>query len=251
MRHAEPDRHVIEDDGYSQHELRYHDAGQRQRADTGARAPQDAGNRHGRTGRKPRQTAVNELHAHRIGNGIGGAAQDAIGHQRPEHQRPRIGGVTRPEPGGECPPDDLHRQQRGERPHPGAGAIIAARITVDQIKRRPDAAGHDDESIGQMCRQPFRRHLRPIDQAGCDHPPADGPLQAAQRKQRQQPQLVTSWNLAANPEPRQRQRKRQPDQPAEQPVDIFPEKDALELGQAHAAVHQLILARLLIQRKLL
>ena len=88
------------------------------------------------------------------------------------------------------------------------------------------------------------------DEARRHHPPADRALQRAEHQQRQQSRLVPGRDRAARPENGKRHCIGQPDQPTEQAMNIFPEKNALELGKRHAAVHQLILRARLIGSEL-
>ena len=48
----------------------------------------------------------------------------------------------------------------------------------------------------------------------------------------------------APPEPEERHEKDEPDRPAEQAMEVLPPEDALELGERHALVDQLVLGRL-------
>src|SRR3546814_12517210 len=73
--------------------------------------------------------------------------------------------------------------------------------------------------------------LRPVNQARGDHPPADSPLKTAKGEQADEAPAIAGWNGATRPEPEEREGKGQADDAAEQPVDIFPEIDFLELGQ--------------------
>src|SRR3546814_2464181 len=70
----------------------------------------------------------------------------------------------------------------------------------------------------------------------CDHPPADRPLQSDKRRQREQPPAIARRNHAPPRIENERHEQRQPDQPAEDAVEPFPEEDRLERRKRHAEV---------------
>ena len=76
-----------------------------------------------------------------------------------------------------------------------------------------------------------------VDEAGRNHPPADGALQAAESEQRQQSRLEVRLQHAGEPEKNERQREHGADQPPEQAVGPFPPVDELEAGKRHVGIH--------------
>src|SRR3546814_14867220 len=89
--------------------------------------------------------------------------------------------------------------------------------------------------------------LRPFDQAGNDHPPADGPLECAKRKYDGQPPAKTLRNGTFPSKPGEGQREGHADQPSKQTMNIFPEENELEIRHRPIAVDCLLLGRLLVE----
>ena len=87
-----------------------------------------------------------------------------------------------------------------------------------------------------MRRKPVGRHVQPAGQARGDHPPADGPLQTAQRAQQQQPPGPAVRDAPTRQEPQEPGEPDQPDEPAQEAVPPLPPIDRLELGQRHPVV---------------
>src|SRR5690349_2537558 len=94
--------------------------------------------------------------------------------------------------------------------------------------------------------EPVLRDADPADQARGHHPPADGPLRRAERKNPPQPQLQATRNPATPEKPDEGKQESRPDQSPEQTMRPFPPVDGLELGQRHPAVELLVLCRRLI-----
>ncbi len=90
------------------------------------------------------------------------------------------------------------------------------------------------------------RHAHVVDQAALHHVPAHRALQSAEDEDAEELPRVTGRNLAARGEPDERREKHETDQTAEEPVDVLPPEDALELGDRHRVIGQLVLRRLLV-----
>jgi hypothetical protein len=92
--------------------------------------------------------------------------------------------------------------------------------------------------------EPDVADVGPVDEARGDHPPADRALQGAEREDEAELPAIAARDRPLPREPQQGQSESEADDPAEQPVDIFPEIDALEVLEAHSAVDELILRAL-------
>ena len=112
-----------------------------------------------------------------------------------------------------------------------------------QPTRHHHRGGEDQRGKRQMGRQPVLADRDPVDQAGRHHPPADGALQPAEREQGGEARAISLWDCPAPPEPQQGEREDHADGAADQPVQILPEKDVLELAERHAPVDLPIFGR--------
>src|ERR1700734_1284774 len=74
-----------------------------------------------------------------------------------------------------------------------------------------------------------------------DHIPADAAFERAQGEDQRELGRERARDAAARPEIKERQGEGEADEPAQQPVEIFPEENALELGQGHAGMDRLVL----------
>src|SRR5689334_9856477 len=85
-----------------------------------------------------------------------------------------------------------------------------------------------------MRRQAEVAYVSAVGEAGHDHVPAEHALRAAEEEQAGQLPAIAGRAGATDGEPSRRQREGNANQPADLPVQPFPEIDLLELGEAHA-----------------
>src|SRR5262245_60788027 len=78
--------------------------------------------------------------------------------------------------------------------------------------------------------------MEPINEAGCDHPPANRALQSAHAKNCPKSQTQTAFDPAFPKEPQERHEENNTDRSPEQPMGPFPPIDHLEFVEAHAAI---------------
>ena len=158
-------------------------------------------------------------------------------HQLPVHQRP-VGGDLAGAEAGDPRAEHQLDEQDSERDQRGAGEASGARLRVAgkraQIERGPQQCRHQEQGQKQMRRQAIGTDFGAAFKARYDHQPADQPLHPAEHEQDSQTRPVARWNLPLPREPQQGQREHQPDDPAEQAVDPFPEEDELEPVQGHS-----------------
>src|SRR6185312_13294448 len=88
----------------------------------------------------------------------------------------------------------------------------------------------------KMRREPVLTHFDAMGEAAFDHEPAERALQSAEDEKQRQFRPQRPSDPAADQEPQERQQEHDPDQPAPEPMKIFPEIDALELCQGHAGM---------------
>jgi hypothetical protein len=88
--------------------------------------------------------------------------------------------------------------------------------------------------------------LDPVDKPAFDHVPAEQSLAKAEGEDTEQAWDQPARQAPAQPEPDQWGGVRDPDQPAQQPVRIFPEIDAFEFGKAHPVMDQAVFGDLLV-----
>ena len=174
-----------------------------------------------------------------------------IGSRRNEtavHQRPGVVSLPRPQAGDETAQRDLsqHREdhqggnvaQHRRHAFGDSGATLA--------RREPDQGGQRHRRQQQMRRQPLLSHLDPARQPRTDHPPTDETLQTAERENPQHLPFQAARQHVPRPENDQRDKQREAEQPADQPVRPFPEEDRLEATEVHIGKQRLILRNLLV-----
>ena len=110
----------------------------------------------------------------------------------------------------------------------------------------PEHRREDREREAEMRGEPELRHARIVDEPALHHVPAHRALQAAQHEDAEELPRIARRNVAAREEPEQRHEEDDADQAPEQPVEVLPPEDALELGERHALVHLLVLGRQLV-----
>ena len=208
---------------------------------------------HQQQGRDPGPPAVDEVDEIGIGRQRRperASPADAFGHQMIVHERPAVGHIACVQPCGEGAEHQLNQQRQqhgqceGSQSRRARAGVAGQRA---QVERGPDQPAHDEQRRQQMHRQAIMADVGALRQAGFDHPPADRALQSAQREQGRQPPAIAFRDRPLPGEPQQRQREGDADQSPEQPVHPLPEKDELELGQAHAPVDLPIFRNLLVQ----
>ena len=153
------------------------------------------------------------------------------------------------DPGSE---EELHEED-GERGDRRAGharrAVLARSRELPKVESDPDQGAHDREGEQQVRRKAEMADVRPVDQAGHDHVPAQRALQPAEDEQADELPAIALRDRALRREPDQRQREGHADQAADQPVEPLPEEDELELRQRHSGrpVDLEIFRRLLVE----
>ncbi len=94
--------------------------------------------------------------------------------------------------------------------------------------------------------EPFRRHLRAIDQPAHHHPDADHALEHDQEGDHPAAPDQAAGNLLPPQEPDEWEDAGQTRQAAQLPMAPFPPEDRLEAVQGHAGIHQAVLGNLLV-----
>jgi hypothetical protein len=122
----------------------------------------------------------------------------------------------------------------------------AGRLRGHERESDPEHRAEDRQREPEVRRQPELRHARIVDEAALDHVPAHRALQRAQREDRGELPRVFARDQASRGEPDERDQEDDADRSAQQPVEVFPPEDALELGEAHSRVHLPVFGRLLI-----
>ena len=160
------------------------------------------------------------------------------------HQRPGIGHAARIEARRERAIDDLHGEQDHEpsRPFRRARSVSGQRTALAvQVENRPQHQREHGEGRAQVDGQAIVAHIGVLLQPAHHHEPAqrgyDGTAEHDPQRAPQQPPP----QQAAAPEDDERHEEHQAHQPAPVAVQPLPEEDALEAGQVHVPVQQLIL----------
>ncbi len=137
-----------------------------------------------------------------------------------------------------------HRQ-RDERDHRLGGAApaprCAARASRDtgeglckEAEGDPQRRGIDQKRQGEMGDEPVLADLDPVGEAAFDHVPAERALQEAEHEDAGERHQQMARHPPAQREIEERQGVGKADQPPPQAVDVFPEVDGFEVGEAHA-----------------
>ena len=115
-----------------------------------------------------------------------------------------------------------------------------------QRHRRPQHRAEDQHRQPEVRGQAELRHARVVDEAALHHVPAERALQRAQHEDRGQRLRVPRGNAPAREKIEEGQQEHGTDQPPQQPVEIFPPEDALELGERHRVIDLAKLGRRLV-----
>jgi hypothetical protein len=124
-----------------------------------------------------------------------------------------------------------------------------ARRIAQERQREPEHGREYQEREAEVRSQPQLRHARIVDEAALHHGPAKRALQAAQRENAEQSRYERSLDSSAQRKPRERRQKCDANHPAEQPMEVFPPEDGLELRQRHSRIHLTVLWRCLVARE--
>src|SRR5277367_2633881 len=152
----------------------------------------------------------------------------AGGYQAPIHQwkgvvsKPGAGAGDKPA-GRDCQPDEHDHALCGSPP---AGSRSSPSRATNEVKRGPKDQAVDGERQGEMGNQAVLTDFDPMDEPAFDHVPAEQPLAKAEGKDSEKERNQPARQAPVQPKPDQWDGIREPDQPTEQPVRIFPEIDA-------------------------
>src|SRR5271154_788210 len=156
----------------------------------------------------------------------------ASGYQAPIHQwkgivgKPGAGAGDKPA-GGDCQPDE---QNHALNESPPTGSCTGPSRATNEVKRGPKDQAVDGKRQGEMGNQAVLTDFDPMDEPAFDHVPAEQSLAKAKRQYAEQGGNQSVRQAPAQPKPDQWDGIGEPDQPTQQPVRIFPEIDAFELG---------------------
>ena len=151
---------------------------------------------------------------------------------------------SRPEASHQRPPGE-YDEEKGDQPRALTRClrVVAPRRGRPQFEDQPDRVGVECHGEQEMGGEPVVADRGTIDQARCHHRPAQGALQAAQHQQGQQPRLQVGRELAPHPEPGERQREDDADQPAPQAVAVLQPEDLPEFHDVETTIDQSSLRR--------
>ena len=135
--------------------------------------------------------------------------------------------------------DQAKQQPGGERPPAGPGA--------DAVEHGPDEEREDEERHAEMDGEPCRAHIGPVGEAALHHPPADQPLQRAERQQQSQAHTQPPVDPAPEPEPGERQDEEHAQQPPPEAVDILPPENRAEAVEVDGEIDLPELRRLPVE----
>ena len=127
----------------------------------------------------------------------------------------------------------------------GRAAGIAGRARADRAPSRSVPAKMNSAAIRCVARRMWLTSGRSTRPEATIHQPI-APCSPPSASKRDEPRAVAARDRPPPPEPQQRQREDQADRPPDQAVEIFPEEDALELAERHAAVDLAIFGRRLV-----
>jgi hypothetical protein len=130
------------------------------------------------------------------------------------------------------PPDST--MTNTSTPHAVRAAVDPARI--EQRPRRPQHRGKDREREAQMRGQAELRHSRIVDEPAFHHEPADGALQSTEQEDAGERPREAARNASTREEPQVRHEEHDADRAPEQPMEILPPEDALELRERHRVI---------------
>ena len=158
--------------------------------------------------------------------------QDLGRHDAAVHQRKRVVGEARPDPGDEAAGKRHHEHERGDGEREAGAPVPGAR------RRRPRARERRSDSATQsiaakiMSASPRCAVRRNCETRGSStspllhHVPAHRALQAAEHEDAASFQREPRGMRRARREPRERQQKRGADRAAEQAMEVLPPEDA-------------------------
>ena len=141
------------------------------------------------------------------------------------------------------PPRQHHRRTPARRRRAPGGAsrdahgARASRARKRERQRGPQHRGEDRERERQVRGQPELRHARIVDQPAFHHVPAERALQAAEHEDRRRAATRSPRGMRRRTRNhRNGTRNATPISAPEQPVEVFPPEDALELGERHPVI---------------